>query len=98
VIGSPILEVELQPGDVLYLPRGTVHQAEAQQCDSAHVTISTYQRWSWAELGAKLLEVSREGGGLGEGEREGRGRRGGKGGQAWSGVLGYLKVWGFGLP
>ena len=29
-IGAPILEVTLEVGDVLYMPRGTVHQAVAQ--------------------------------------------------------------------
>ena len=66
------MEVELQPGDVLYLPRGTIHQAEAQQSDSAHITISTYQRWSWADLGAKVLEVGGRERGARRGGREGR--------------------------
>ncbi|CAE8600821.1 unnamed protein product, partial [Polarella glacialis] len=29
-LGPPILDVTLRPGDVLYMPRGTVHQAAAQ--------------------------------------------------------------------
>lgn len=40
----------LQVGDVLYMPRGCIHQAAAQESDSAHLTISTYQRWSFADL------------------------------------------------
>ena len=35
---------------MLYMPRGTVHAATAQAADSAHLTISTYQRWSAADL------------------------------------------------
>ncbi len=35
---------------MLYLPRGTVHHAAAQEVDSAHLTISTYQRWTHADL------------------------------------------------
>ena len=35
---------------MLYMPRGTIHQAQAQQEDSVHLTISTYQRWTHAEL------------------------------------------------
>ena len=31
---------------MLYLPRGTVHQAVAQTEDSSHLTLSTYQRWT----------------------------------------------------
>lgn len=40
-----------QVGDVLYLPRGTIHCATAQQGGpSGHLTVSTYQRWSAADL------------------------------------------------
>lgn len=45
---------------MLYLPRGTIHQAAAQGVHSSHLTISTYQRWSAADL----LQV-RGGGGVG---------------------------------
>ncbi|KAK9802556.1 hypothetical protein WJX73_001613 [Symbiochloris irregularis] len=46
-IGDPIMDVTLQEGDVLYMPRGTVHQAVAQSSDSIHLTISTYQSMEW---------------------------------------------------
>ena len=48
-----IMEVDLQPGEVLYLPRGAVHEAI---CDkesgkgSLHVTVSFCQRWTWADF------------------------------------------------
>ena len=32
---------------MLYLPRGTVHHAEAQSKACSHVTLSTYQRWTY---------------------------------------------------
>lgn len=57
-IGDPVMEVELSVGDVLYLPRGTIHQATTQDEDSTHLTISTYQRYSWADLSMHLLKVS----------------------------------------
>ena len=41
-------------GDVLYLPRGTVHQARAQTQASSHVTLSTYQRWTYGGFGQTL--------------------------------------------
>jgi hypothetical protein len=56
-LGEPVLEVELCVGDVLYMPRGTVHQATAQTVDSSHLTISTYQRCSYADLATHLLQV-----------------------------------------
>lgn len=37
--GPPILEVELQAGDCLYVPRGFLHSARAQEAMSAHLTI-----------------------------------------------------------
>ena len=43
-----LMEVTLQVGDVLYIPRGCVHQARAASGPdggSCHVTISTHQRW-----------------------------------------------------
>ncbi|KAK9820082.1 hypothetical protein WJX72_005919 [[Myrmecia] bisecta] len=54
-LGEPTMEVTLQPGDVLYLPRGTVHQAEAQEGHSTHITLSTYQHWSNADLAQRVL-------------------------------------------
>ena len=37
--GPPILAVELQAGDCLYVPRGFLHSARAQEALSAHLTI-----------------------------------------------------------
>jgi lysine-specific demethylase/histidyl-hydroxylase NO66 len=49
--GDPVLEVDLTPGDLLYLPRGAPHQAVASpDSHSLHVTISTNQMNSWADL------------------------------------------------
>lgn len=57
-LGDPILSVELCVGDVLYMPRGTVHQAVADvDANSDHLTISTYQRASFADLATHLLQV-----------------------------------------
>lgn len=49
-------ETELCPGDVLYLPRGVVHQAKAPtDTHSLHVTISTGQKNTWGDLLAMAL-------------------------------------------
>lgn len=57
-LGPPCMEVELSVGDCLYMPRGTVHQAEAvQEGDCSHLTISTYQRCSFADLATHVLQV-----------------------------------------
>ena len=38
-LGAPVLEVELGPGDLLYMPRGFIHQARcARDEHSLHLT------------------------------------------------------------
>ncbi|XP_069060877.1 ribosomal oxygenase 2 isoform X3 [Pleurodeles waltl] len=51
-IGTPTHEFMLKPGDFLYFPRGTIHQADTPIgiSHSTHVTISTYQNNSWGDL------------------------------------------------
>ncbi|XP_054021894.1 ribosomal oxygenase 2 [Dryobates pubescens] len=51
-IGSPTHEFTLKPGDLLYFPRGTIHQADTPLgiSHSTHVTISTYQNNSWGDF------------------------------------------------
>eukprot|EP00123_Amoebidium_parasiticum_P015246 comp22853_c0_seq1/m.36036 comp22853_c0_seq1/g.36036 ORF comp22853_c0_seq1/g.36036 comp22853_c0_seq1/m.36036 type:complete len:339 (-) comp22853_c0_seq1:540-1556(-) len=60
-IGEPIIDITLHPGDMLYFPRGTIHQAdvpEGAKGHSTHLTISTYQRHSWCDyLGDVMSEV-----------------------------------------
>ena len=58
-IGSPILDVVLEPGDLLYFPRGFIHQAEAVEGSySLHITLSTYQKNAWVDLIEKMLSPS----------------------------------------
>ena len=50
-IGEPVLEVVLEAGDLLYMPRGTVHQAMCVDgAHSLHVTVSTNQFNTWADV------------------------------------------------
>uniref|UniRef100_A0A672Z4N9 Bifunctional lysine-specific demethylase and histidyl-hydroxylase n=1 Tax=Sphaeramia orbicularis TaxID=375764 RepID=A0A672Z4N9_9TELE len=51
-IGSPTHSILLKAGDLLYFPRGTIHQANtpAGVDHSTHLTLSTYQRTSWGDL------------------------------------------------
>ncbi|NWR36895.1 RIOX2 oxygenase, partial [Tachuris rubrigastra] len=51
-IGNPTHEFTLKPGDLLYFPRGTIHQADTPlgTSHSTHVTISTYQNNSWGDF------------------------------------------------
>ncbi|XP_029211683.2 ribosomal oxygenase 1-like [Acropora millepora] len=55
-IGEPILDTELVAGDVLYFPRGTIHQADtSSDSHSLHITLSTYQKNAWIDFMEKLL-------------------------------------------
>lgn len=47
--------VLLQEGDMLYLPRGTIHEAAAQDRFSTHVTISLYQHYNYKAVVNRLL-------------------------------------------
>lgn len=50
-LGELLYETVLQPGDVLYMPRGTVHEAQSlEDCHSLHITLSVNQRNSWADF------------------------------------------------
>eukprot|EP00850_Spirogloea_muscicola_P019778 SM000199S05405 [mRNA] locus=s199:33566:36667:- [translate_table: standard] len=55
-IGEPILTVTLEPGDLLYMPRGTIHQAiSSDSSHSLHLTISTAQSNSFIDYLEILL-------------------------------------------
>ncbi|XP_051542147.1 ribosomal oxygenase 2 [Myxocyprinus asiaticus] len=55
-IGTPTHDIILQAGDLLYFPRGTIHQADTPSDvdHSTHLTLSTYQNMSWGNF---LLDV-----------------------------------------
>ncbi|XP_059057394.1 bifunctional lysine-specific demethylase and histidyl-hydroxylase NO66 [Achroia grisella] len=58
-IGDPILEVTLEAGDLLYFPRGFIHQGVTIEGEhSLHVTVSMYQKHSWADLFEKLVPAA----------------------------------------
>jgi len=40
--GAPVLDITLQAGDTLYLPRGWPHEATAADADSLHVTVGLH--------------------------------------------------------
>ncbi|XP_055063270.2 ribosomal oxygenase 2 [Misgurnus anguillicaudatus] len=55
-IGTPTHDFLLQAGDLLYFPRGTIHQANTPSGvdHSTHLTLSTYQNMSWGDF---MLDV-----------------------------------------
>jgi len=56
---QPLLELELKPGDLLYLPRGFVHAAHTSHGHSAHVTVGITV-YTWVELIAELASAAKE--------------------------------------
>uniref|UniRef100_A0A8C5G2P9 Bifunctional lysine-specific demethylase and histidyl-hydroxylase n=1 Tax=Gouania willdenowi TaxID=441366 RepID=A0A8C5G2P9_GOUWI len=60
-IGKPILDVVLEAGDLLYFPRGFIHQGNClPDAHSLHITISSYQKNSWGDLLHKLVPAALE--------------------------------------
>ncbi|KAK3580866.1 hypothetical protein CHS0354_032927 [Potamilus streckersoni] len=55
-IGEPILDVVLEAGDLLYFPRGTIHQAKTMEdAHSLHITVSCYQKNTWGDFLQQLV-------------------------------------------
>ncbi|XP_077137570.1 ribosomal oxygenase 1 [Ranitomeya variabilis] len=58
-LGEPILETILEAGDLLYFPRGFIHQGDClPDAHSLHITVSSFQRNSWVDLLHKLLPAA----------------------------------------
>lgn len=54
-IGTPILDVVLNAGDLLYFPRCYIHQGVTlQDSHSLHITLSMYQKTAWVDLLEKV--------------------------------------------
>ncbi|XP_034653058.1 bifunctional lysine-specific demethylase and histidyl-hydroxylase NO66 [Drosophila subobscura] len=57
-LGEPLMDIVLHPGDVLYFPRGWIHQALTEKnSHSLHITLSAYQQQSYANLMEKLMPL-----------------------------------------
>uniref|UniRef100_M4C072 Bifunctional lysine-specific demethylase and histidyl-hydroxylase n=1 Tax=Hyaloperonospora arabidopsidis (strain Emoy2) TaxID=559515 RepID=M4C072_HYAAE len=55
-LGKPVLEVDVEQGDLLYFPRGFIHQARAhEEKHSLHLTVSTGQQNSMGNFLEVLL-------------------------------------------
>jgi bifunctional lysine-specific demethylase and histidyl-hydroxylase NO66 len=57
--GPPVLEAELRPGDVLYIPRGFPHDAEARREVSIHVTVGITAT-TWLEVWRRVMRRASE--------------------------------------
>ncbi len=54
-LGEPMADFTLHAGDMLYMPRGTVHQAVSNDVASLHLTVGV-QSVLWADLIRKAVE------------------------------------------
>lgn len=55
-LGPPFMKVTLNAGDVLYFPRGTIHEGHTTpDAHSLHITVSVYQHTAYADLLEQIL-------------------------------------------
>eukprot|EP00758_Cryptobia_borreli_P003581 Tbor_TRINITY_DN3846_c0_g1::TRINITY_DN3846_c0_g1_i1::g.5679::m.5679/K16914/RIOX1, NO66; bifunctional lysine-specific demethylase and histidyl-hydroxylase NO66 len=56
-LGKPTFVTELRAGDMLYMPRGRIHQGDTHDYNthSLHITISVNQMHSWADMMHSIL-------------------------------------------
>ncbi|XP_063923209.1 ribosomal oxygenase 1 [Zophobas morio] len=55
-IGEPFMELTLNAGEMLYFPRGTIHEGHTDEYShSLHITVSVYQQTSYADLLQHIL-------------------------------------------
>lgn len=54
----PVLEAEMKPGDLLYLPRGFVHTTSTSEKFSLHVTLGITV-YTWIEVFAEWLQAAK---------------------------------------
>jgi hypothetical protein len=55
---EPVIEVTAGPGDLLYMPRGWIHQActlKDSGDHSLHLTVSVMQQWAWIDFLEMLM-------------------------------------------
>lgn len=57
-VGELIEEVDLQPGDLIYIPRGFVHEAMTSDIPSLHVTLGI-SAYTWMDVFAEALNRCR---------------------------------------
>jgi len=55
-----VLDIVLEPGHLLYMPRGWIHEAVTTNQESLHITLSTHQQWAWIDLLEQTLPAALE--------------------------------------
>jgi ribosomal protein L16 Arg81 hydroxylase len=59
-LGEPTLEVTVEPGDLLYIPRGQLHEAFTPENSSLHLTVSV-EVLRWVDLLKRALDHAASG-------------------------------------
>ncbi len=57
--GDPIAEFDLSAGDLIYLPRGYIHEALTSSSESMHITLGVLAA-TWVEVFAEALSACRQ--------------------------------------
>ena len=57
-LGKAVLSPELEPGDLLYIPRGFIHRAHTTDASSLHLTIGV-QSWRWVDVLHRAVDALR---------------------------------------
>jgi hypothetical protein len=55
--GTPSIDVELKPGDCLYIPRGFLHAAETAESESSHMTVGILT-YTWMDVAKRAMEIA----------------------------------------
>ena len=58
-LGTAVLSPELEPGDLLYIPRGFIHRAHTTDASSLHLTIGI-QSWRWVDVLHRAVDALAE--------------------------------------
>jgi hypothetical protein len=56
-LGEPLARITLKPGDMLYLPRGWVHQAYSEDATTLHVSVRV-EPFRWLDIAVEALRLS----------------------------------------
>ena len=58
-IGPPLHEFDLQPGDLIYMPRGYIHEGLTSESESLHITVGI-PTFTWFDVFSEALSMCRQ--------------------------------------
>ena len=58
-IGEPLHELDVQPGDLIYMPRGYIHEGLTSECESLHITVGI-PTLTWFDVFSEALSMCRQ--------------------------------------